>query len=84
MPGFGAPDGQNLYLPFTATLKIKLYKDAEGRYKGDGLVCYLVKESVDMAINLLDGADFRPGCPLHVSVVRYLHRIGYVLVMRSG
>jgi len=58
----------------TGALKMKLYRDAEGRYKGDGLVCYLVKESVDMAINLLDGADFRPGCPLHVSVAQFVNK----------
>lgn len=48
---------------------MKIYKDSDGRVKGDALICYLMKESVSLAISLLDGADFRPGHPLKVSVV---------------
>jgi hypothetical protein len=30
--------------------------------QGDASVCYLKDASVPLAITLLDGADFRPGC----------------------
>ena len=43
--------------------KIKIYQDAEGRPKGDALVTYFKEESVPLAINLLDDAEFRLGEP---------------------
>lgn len=41
--------------------KIKLYKDEAGNLKGDGVVHYFKEESVPLAINLLDEAEFRLG-----------------------
>lgn len=41
--------------PDTGKLKIKLYKDSEGNVKGDGLCCYIKVESVDLALQILDG-----------------------------
>jgi len=41
--------------------KIKLYKDKDGNLKGDALVCYLRENSVQLAEQLLDGAEIRPG-----------------------
>jgi len=38
----------------TGKPKIKLYLDGEGKVKGDGLCCYLAKESVALAIQILD------------------------------
>ncbi|CAI4227699.1 unnamed protein product [Auanema sp. JU1783] len=35
--------------------KAKLYKDEEGNLKGDGRCCYIKKESVDLALQILDG-----------------------------
>ncbi|ORY92220.1 hypothetical protein BCR43DRAFT_497979 [Syncephalastrum racemosum] len=43
--------------------KIKIYQDAEGKPKGDVLVSYFKEESVPLAINLLDEAEFRLGDP---------------------
>lgn len=40
--------------PDTGQLKVKMYKDKEGHFKGDALVAYLKRESVDLAIQLLD------------------------------
>lgn len=37
---------------------VKLYKNSEGCPKGDGLVCYERIESVDLAIELLDGYQY--------------------------
>jgi HIV Tat-specific factor 1 len=39
--------------------RIKLYTDAQGRFKGDALVVFFKPQSVDMAIMLLDDTDFR-------------------------
>ncbi|KAI9317514.1 hypothetical protein BX666DRAFT_1856955 [Dichotomocladium elegans] len=47
----------------SGTPKIKIYKDEEGRPKGDVLVTYFKEESVSLAINLLDDAEFRLGEP---------------------
>ena len=41
--------------------KCKLYRDQEGRPKGDAKCCYLKEASIDIAINILDGAEIRPG-----------------------
>jgi HIV Tat-specific factor 1 len=39
--------------------RIKMYTDAEGKFKGDALVVFFKPQSVDMAIMLLDDTDFR-------------------------
>ena len=41
--------------------RIKMYMDEEGEFKGDALVVYFRKESVDLAIQMLDDTDFRFG-----------------------
>ncbi|RMC20018.1 hypothetical protein DUI87_00864 [Hirundo rustica rustica] len=56
--------------PQTEEHKIKLYKDKEGNLKGDGLCCYLKRESVQLALRLLDEAEIR-GCKLHVEVAKF-------------
>lgn len=44
------------------TPKVRLYRDsATGAPKGDALVTYLREPSVALALNILDGAHFRPG-----------------------
>ncbi|KAK7590256.1 hypothetical protein V9T40_001869 [Parthenolecanium corni] len=44
----------------TGKMKIKLYSDPETKQlKGDALCTYIKKESVDLALNLLDGYDVR-------------------------
>ncbi|KAG2176418.1 hypothetical protein INT43_005658 [Umbelopsis isabellina] len=45
----------------TGGKKIKLYRDEAGNLKGDGVVHYFKEESVPLAINLLDEAEFRLG-----------------------
>ncbi|KAK1754969.1 hypothetical protein QBC47DRAFT_382323 [Echria macrotheca] len=39
--------------------RIKLYTDAEGKFKGDALIVFFKPQSVEMAIMLLDDTDFR-------------------------
>jgi HIV Tat-specific factor 1 len=41
--------------------RIKMYTDADGKFKGDALVVFFKPQSVDMAIMLLDDTDFRFG-----------------------
>lgn len=45
--------------PSTGKMKVKLYRDSEGRLKGDALCTYIRVESVDLALKLLDGYDFK-------------------------
>mmetsp|Transcript_4015 Transcript_4015/g.12057 ORF Transcript_4015/g.12057 Transcript_4015/m.12057 type:complete len:387 (-) Transcript_4015:2115-3275(-) len=47
--------------PDTGEPKVKLYRDENGILKGDGIVTYLLEPSVQNAITLLDGAEFRDG-----------------------
>ncbi|XP_072483221.1 17S U2 SnRNP complex component HTATSF1 isoform X2 [Notamacropus eugenii] len=56
--------------PQTEEYKIKLYKDAEGNLKGDGLCCYLKKESVCLALKLLDDDEIR-GHRVHVEKAKF-------------
>ncbi|CAG2115067.1 unnamed protein product [Medioppia subpectinata] len=46
--GYVAKDERNEF-------KVKLYRDSNGQPKGDGLCTYLKRESVDLALNILDG-----------------------------
>ncbi|CRK96099.1 CLUMA_CG009535, isoform A [Clunio marinus] len=43
----------------TGKLKLKLYRDSNGQIKGDGLCHYIKIESVELALNVLDGYDVR-------------------------
>ncbi|XP_055685982.1 HIV Tat-specific factor 1 homolog [Lutzomyia longipalpis] len=43
----------------TQKLKVKLYAEADGQLKGDGLCDYIKVESVDLALNILDGYEIR-------------------------
>ncbi|KAM6912096.1 17S U2 SnRNP complex component HTATSF1 isoform 1-T3 [Lycodopsis pacificus] len=56
--------------PVTEEYKVKLYKDKEGNLKGDGLCCYLKKESVELALRLIDESEVR-GYRLHVEAARF-------------
>ncbi|XP_072837574.2 17S U2 SnRNP complex component HTATSF1 [Pogona vitticeps] len=56
--------------PQTEEPKIKLYKDREGNLKGDGLCCYLKRESVELALKLLDENEIR-GYKMHVEVAQF-------------
>lgn len=57
--------------PLSLEKKIKIYKDEQGRPKGDGLVGYLKEESVTLAVDLLDGSEIRPGHKINVSKAEF-------------
>lgn len=51
--------GLIMFDPRTKQPKLKLYLDENGQPKGDGRCCFIKKESVDLILNLLDGAEYR-------------------------
>jgi hypothetical protein len=53
--------------PETAQPIFRIYVNEEGKPKGDGRVTYYRPESVPLAIQILDGAEIRPGFPVKVS-----------------
>ncbi|XP_068601123.1 17S U2 SnRNP complex component HTATSF1-like [Brachionichthys hirsutus] len=56
--------------PVSEEYKVKLYKDKDGNLKGDGLCCYLKKESVPLAMRLIDESEVR-GYRIHVEAARF-------------
>jgi len=53
----------------TGEPKIKLYRDeTTGMLKGDGLVIYALRPSLENALQILDGSEFRPGSKLLMHV----------------
>lgn len=51
--------------PRTNKPKVKLYRTETGELKGDGTCCYIKKESVDLALQILDEWDWN-GHKVHV------------------
>ncbi|KAG2184153.1 hypothetical protein INT44_009168 [Umbelopsis vinacea] len=61
----------------TGEPRIKLYKDESGALKGDALITFFKEESVPLAINLLDDAEFRLGdasSKIHVQQAEFKER----------
>merc|ERR1712083_170370 len=51
--------------------KVKLYKDDEGNYKGDGLCTYVKVESVELALTIIDGASIQAGQTIKVERAKF-------------
>ncbi|KAK2183167.1 hypothetical protein NP493_321g00001 [Ridgeia piscesae] len=62
--------GLVMYDVRTRKPKLKLYKDQTGANKGDGLCCYIKPESVDLALQIIDGYELR-GHRLSVEVAQF-------------
>lgn len=58
-----------------------LCRDDEGQPKGDGSVCYVKPESVEMAINVLHEGQLRPGVTIEVTYTSYAY-MGNTIVFR--
>lgn len=57
--------------PTTNEMRIKLYKEANSNIlKGDGLCTYIRRESVDLALKLIDGSDLR-GKKIKVELAKF-------------
>ena len=50
----------------TGKPRVKLYYDEGGILKGDALIVYLREESVNLALNILDESEIRPGRRIRV------------------
>ena len=59
------------------SFKIKIYKDAQGKNKGDALISYLREESVDLAVNMLNESDIRPGYKITVERAKFEQKGDY-------
>ncbi len=58
--------------PFTGKEQIKIYVDEEtGLPKGDARIGYAMLESVEMAIEMLDEGEIRPGCKITVKQAEF-------------
>ncbi|CAH1226306.1 HTATSF1 [Branchiostoma lanceolatum] len=54
----------------TGQPKFKLYRDQNGQLKGDGRCCYLKRESVELALQILDNYEFRSHT-IHVEPAKF-------------
>ncbi len=52
---------------FTGGPRIKIYENDDGTPKGDALIVYLCEPSVQLAIDILDESQLRPGVCIRVS-----------------
>ncbi len=60
-------------LSFMSMSMLMLCRDEEGHPKGDGSVCYVKSESVEMAIEVLHEGQLRPGVTIEVRVTTLLY-----------
>eukprot|EP00300_Choanocystis_sp_HF-7_P042670 c9390_g1_i1.p1 GENE.c9390_g1_i1~~c9390_g1_i1.p1 ORF type:complete len:383 (-),score=112.00 c9390_g1_i1:123-1271(-) len=54
----------------TGLPRIKIYKTDQGFLKGDALISFMFEESVDLAIQVLDGTPLRPGHPAKMKITK--------------
>ncbi|KAK2151673.1 hypothetical protein LSH36_355g01035 [Paralvinella palmiformis] len=62
--------GLIMFDPLTKKAKLKLYKDENGQNKGDGRCCYIKPESVELALQILDGSEIK-GHKIYVERARF-------------
>ncbi|KAG5191670.1 hypothetical protein JKP88DRAFT_271269 [Tribonema minus] len=59
--------------PISQAPRIKIYRDDTGGCKGDGSVCYVMEESVELALHVLDGSQIRAGGKHSVNFKSYFN-----------
>ena len=59
-------------------LKVKVYRDEEGKPKGDGLCSYIKPESVQLALTIIDGSEYE-GMTLAVTRAKFEMKVLLVL-----
>lgn len=57
--------------PRTGKPKVKLYRTETGEPKGDGTCCYIRMESVDLALQILDGWQWDSSRKIHVDRAKF-------------
>jgi HIV Tat-specific factor 1 len=57
--------------------KIKLYKDESGKLKGDGLISFLREESVQIAIDLYNDFEIKPGHRITIEKAKFEQKGNY-------
>jgi len=59
--------------PYSGKEKVKLYRDERGELKGDGVVTYALRPSVENALRVLDQTEFRlgTGTRIHLEPARF-------------
>jgi HIV Tat-specific factor 1 len=63
--------------PYSGHEQIKLYVDkGTGIPKGDARIGYMMPESVDMAIEMLNETEIRPGVPITVQLAEFQQKGG--------
>lgn len=55
----------------TNIYNIKMYQDKDGKFKGDALCCYARVESVDLALDILDGYPYDEKHTIHVEKAKF-------------
>eukprot|EP00611_Tribonema_gayanum_P022549 TRINITY_DN4544_c0_g1_i1.p1 TRINITY_DN4544_c0_g1~~TRINITY_DN4544_c0_g1_i1.p1 ORF type:complete len:382 (-),score=116.36 TRINITY_DN4544_c0_g1_i1:154-1299(-) len=69
--------------PISQAPRIKIYRDDTGGCKGDGSVCYVMEESVELALHVLDGSQIRAGVFLSVSKAVFQQKEGKADTVRK-
>lgn len=64
--------------------KIKIYKDNDGRCKGDCALCYNAEGSLDMALDVLHEGYIRPGFQITVKKAEFQASSAQVDVAEDG
>jgi len=62
--------------PETQQPRVKIYRDPTGAPKGDASVAYVRPESVELAVEILNGGLLRPGWPISITKAVFQQKAG--------
>ena len=62
--------------PYSGKEQIKIYTDDTGKPKGDSRIGYMMCESVDMAVDMLNETEIRPGHKISVQPAEFQQKGG--------